>query len=95
MFGLSPPVLGSATQPSGEFAVHSSQMGSTGPNVANPKNVLMQINKYVHPCERLPPFVKQEDLDVFAIDYTKKENERIKEHLSTFDELVAQTLCGT
>lgn len=43
----------------------------------------------------MPPFVKQEDLDVFALDYAKKENERIKTHLSMFDELVTQTLCGT
>ena len=24
------------------------------PQVANPKKVLMQVNKYVHPCERIP-----------------------------------------
>ena len=55
----------------------------------------MQINKYVHPCERLPHFVKQEDMDCFAKDYAKKENERIKEHLMAFDELITRTLCGT
>ena len=66
-----------------------------GPQVANPKTVLMQINKYVHPCERLPHYVRAEDLDCFQADYAKKENERIKDHLIAFDELVTQTLCGT
>lgn len=56
--------------------------------IAQPQKVLMQINKYVHPCERLPHFVKTEDLDEFALDYGKKENERIREHLVTFDQLV-------
>jgi len=55
----------------------------------------MQINKYVHPCERLPHFVRQDDLNLFAEDYDKKENERIKEHLVAFDDLVTKTLCGT
>ena len=55
----------------------------------------MQINKYVHPCERLPHFVKPEDLEDFAQDYDKKENERIKDHIMAFDELVTQTLCGS
>ena len=55
----------------------------------------MQINKYVHPCEHIPSFVKQADLDVFALDYEKKENERIAEHLKAFDELFTQTLCGS
>jgi hypothetical protein len=34
-------------------------------------------------------------LDAFAQDYTKRENERIKDHLKAFDEMVTQTLCGT
>ena len=63
--------------------------------MANPQKVLMQINKYVHPCERLPHFVQKEDLACFAQDYDKRENERIKEHLITFDEMVTQTLCGS
>ena len=67
----------------------------TTPAVANPQTVLMQINKYVHPCERLPHFVKPEDLEDFAQDYDKKENERIKDHIMAFDELVTQTLCGS
>ena len=67
----------------------------TAPNLTKPQKVLMQINKYVHPCERLPQFVKKEDLEAFAEDYSKKENERIKSHLQAFDELVTHTLCGT
>lgn len=63
--------------------------------VAVPQKVLMQVNKYVHPCERMPHFVKTEDLDELALDYEKKENVRIKDHLSTFDTLLTQTLCGS
>jgi len=69
--------------------------GGSGPQVANPKTVLMQINKYVHPCERLPHYVRPEDIEVFKADYTKKENERIKDHLVAFDELLTKTLCGS
>ena len=62
--------------------------GVTSPSLANPQKVLMQINKFVHPCERLPSFVSKEDLDFFAEDYKKKENEPIKDHLKAFDELI-------
>lgn len=30
-----------------------------------------------------------------ALDYEKKENERIKSHLEMFDKVVLQTLCGS
>ena len=74
------------------FVDHSKVLSSNGNltsrMVAQPQKVLMQINKYVHPCERLPHFVKAEDLAEFALEYEKKENERIKEHLQTFDELI-------
>jgi len=49
----------------------------------------------VHPCERLPQFIAQADLDSFEQDYVVKENERIKEHIQAFDALVTQTLCGS
>lgn len=65
------------------------------PAVAHPEKVLMQVNKYVHPCERLPSFIHQEDLDEFAKDYSLKDNERIRGHIETFDSLVTQTLCGS
>ena len=45
------------------------------------ENVLMQVNKYVHPCERLPSFIQNADQEKFKLDYEKKENERIKAHL--------------
>lgn len=35
----------------------------------------------------MPPFIKQEDLKTMALDYELKENERIREHLVSFDEL--------
>lgn len=49
----------------------------------------------MHPCERLPQYVREEDLEVFQADYSKKENERIKDHLMAFDELLTKTLCGS
>ena len=74
------------------FMDHSKALSSggnlTSRMVAQPGKVLMQINKYVHPCERLPHFVKAEDLAKFAEEYDNKENDRIREHLKTFDELV-------
>jgi len=45
----------------------SSQM--TNRVFTQPNKVLMQINQYVHPCERLPHFIKQEDLADLAADY--------------------------
>ena len=54
----------------------------------------MQVNKYVHPCERIPAYIQQADQDKFKEDYNKKENERIKEHLETFDQMVCQRLLG-
>ena len=67
---------------------------TAGPQVTNPEKVLMQINKYVHPCERIPHFVRPEDMALFAEDYKKKENERIQEHLIAFDKLLTENLCG-
>ena len=32
----------------------------------------MQVNKYVHPCERMPHFVKNEDMKELALDYESK-----------------------
>ena len=54
----------------------------------------MQVNKYVHPCERLPAFIRHEDLDLFAADYDKKENNRIRDYLVAFDLALTQSLCG-
>ena len=66
----------------------------TGQTVASPQAVLMQVNKYVHPCERLPAFIREEDLALFAVDYDKKENNRIKDYLKAFDLALTQSLCG-
>ena len=54
----------------------------------------MQVNKYVHPCERLPAFIREEDLALFAADYDKKENNRIRDYLVAFDLALTQSLCG-
>ena len=66
----------------------------TGQTVASPQAVLMQVNKYVHPCERLPAYIRQEDLALFAADYDKKENNRIRDYLVAFDLALTQSLCG-
>ena len=55
----------------------------------------MQINKYVHPCERVPHFIKQDELAEFSMDYTKKEHERISDYIQTFDQLITFQLCGS
>ena len=52
-------------------------MYTSNGGVAKPEKVLMHVNKYVHPCERIPDFIEAEDLKMFAQDYTKKKNERI------------------
>ena len=44
-------------------------------------NVLMQVNKYVHPCERIPSQIKPDDIEKFEADYEIDTNERIKEYL--------------
>ena len=36
-----------------ENKLNSSEL-LVAPQVANPNKVLMQVNKYVHPCERIP-----------------------------------------
>lgn len=41
----------------------------------------MQVNKYVHPCERIPSAIKQEDMEKFEADYEIDTNERIKDYL--------------
>lgn len=64
--------------------------GSTlrGKSMTKAEKVVMQVNRYVHPCEKIPDFLKAEDLETFAIDYSTRENERIKGFLTAFDEML-------
>lgn len=60
-----------------------------------PEKVLMQVNKYVHPCERFPQFLKAPDRREFEKDYKIPNNERIKEHIESFDHKVYELFFGT
>lgn len=54
----------------------------------------MQVNKYVHPCERLPAAIKPEDVEAFEADYALDTNERIADYLRQFDDLVVTKFVG-
>ena len=54
----------------------------------------MQVNKYVHPAEKIPTYLDQEVFDLFAEDYASRDNERIKDYLIEFDDLVFGLLTG-
>ena len=54
----------------------------------------MQVNKYVHPCERFPTFLRSLDKKEFEKDYTLRENERVKEHLENFDLKIYELFFG-
>ena len=65
------------------------------PAVANPKKVLMQVNKYVHPCERIPGQIKPQDIDKFESDYQLDTNERVKDYLQQFDDILITKFVGS
>ena len=54
----------------------------------------MQVNKYVHPCERIPGAIKSEDVAQFEADYEIDTNERIKDYLKQFDEALISKFIG-
>ena len=41
----------------------------------------MHVNKYVHPCEKIPNFIKAMDLKEMQEDYGDKDNERFHHSL--------------
>ena len=59
-----------------------------------PDKVLMQVNKYVHPCERFPTFIKPKDRRDFEQDYKVRENERIKDYLEVLDRKIYELFFG-
>lgn len=61
---------------------------------AVPEKVLMQVNKYVHPCERFPPFLKDTDRVQFEKDCSLHSNERISSYLQTFDAKLSEMFFG-
>ena len=54
----------------------------------------MHVNKYVHPCERIPNFIKASDLKLLQEDYEKDENERFHEQLIELDKAFIELLFG-
>lgn len=54
----------------------------------------MQVNKYVHPCERIPSTIKPDDIELFEADYELDSNERVKEYLRQFDEILVNKFIG-
>lgn len=54
----------------------------------------MQVNKYVHPCETIPTILKPSDIKKLSIDYNNPQNERIKDHLEKFDEIILTLMVG-
>ena len=55
----------------------------------------MQVNKYVHPCERFPGMLKSSDIDKFEADYDLDSNERIKDYLRQFDDILVTKFIGS
>lgn len=62
--------------------------------LAIPDKVLMQVNKYVHPCERFPTFIKLKDRKDLESDYKIRENERIKDNLELLDRKIYELFFG-
>lgn len=60
-----------------------------------PSKVLMQVNKFVHPCERVPAQLKATDQAEFAKDYQLKENARVRHYLVQFDTRVHELFFGS
>jgi hypothetical protein len=52
------------------------------------------VNKYVHPCERFPTFIKPKDRRDFEQDYKVRENERIKDYLEVLDRKIYELFFG-
>ena len=48
----------------------------------------------MHPSERIPHYLQEEDFKMFEEDYELRDNERIKEHLIAFDDLIFTLLIG-
>ena len=55
----------------------------------------MQVNKYVHPCERIPGQIKPQDIDKFEADYQLDTNERVKDYLKQFDDILITKFVGS
>ena len=54
----------------------------------------MQVNKYVHPCERFPQFIKKNDQQEFEKDYSLRNNERIRPFIEKFDKKLLELFFG-
>ena len=54
----------------------------------------MHVNKYVHPCEKIPNFIKAMDLKEMQEDYQDKDNERFHHSLVQLDKAFIELLFG-
>jgi hypothetical protein len=54
----------------------------------------MHVNKFVHPCEKIPAFIKAVDLKEFSVDYDNPELEGVRLDLIEFDKKIVELLFG-
>jgi len=45
------------------------------------ETITMHVNKFVHPCEKIPAFIKASDLKGLSADYETKDLEDVRENL--------------
>jgi len=57
-------------------------------------HVKMHVNKFIHPCEKIPNFIKVQDLKGFSLEYEQKENKGIADSLITLDKNLIELLFG-
>jgi hypothetical protein len=61
-------------------------------NPAN--NIVMHVNKYVHPSEKIPNLIKPVDLKTFSEDYSRDDSGKIRQMLIEFDKNIIELLFG-
>ena len=57
-------------------------------------HVTMHVNKFIHPCEKIPNFIKATDLKEFSLEYDLKENKGIADALISLDKNLIELLFG-
>ena len=54
----------------------------------------MHVNKFIHPCEKIPNFIKAADLKSLGADYDVKELEGVRDDLIFLDKRIIELLFG-
>jgi hypothetical protein len=57
-------------------------------------NVVMHVNKFVHPCEKIPNVIKAAELKEFSEEYRLDENKDIADALINIDKTIIELLFG-